>query len=43
MKVADQLRITGFSMRGTLRINYKIFINLKSTGFDLENDLTKDI
>jgi hypothetical protein len=43
MKVADQLRITGFSMRGTLRINYKIFINLKGTGFDLENDLTKDI
>ncbi|GEN74598.1 hypothetical protein [Chryseobacterium hagamense] len=43
MKVKDQLRITGFSMRGPFRINYKIFINIKNAGFDLENDLKKDL
>lgn len=43
MKVGDQFRITGFSMRGSFRIHYKIFINLKNTGFDLESDLNTDI
>jgi len=42
-KVEDRIRITGFAMRGTFKINDKIFINLKDTGFDLENYLEKDI
>lgn len=37
MKVENKLRITGFSMRGSLRINYKIFVNLENKDFCIQD------
>ncbi|GAA5102330.1 hypothetical protein GCM10023210_43240 [Chryseobacterium ginsengisoli] len=41
IKIEDKLRITGFSDRGSLKINYKIFLDFKNKNFDLESYLNE--
>lgn len=41
LKINNKLRITGFSERGSVKIGYKIFLDFKTTNFDLEQYLNQ--
>ncbi|WBV53239.1 hypothetical protein [Chryseobacterium gambrini] len=37
MKVENKLRINGFALRGSFKVDYKIFLDFQNKDFDLEN------
>lgn len=37
MKVENKLRISGFALRGSFKVDYKIFLDFQNKDFDLEN------
>lgn len=37
MKVENKLRISGFALRGSFKVDYKIFLDFENKDFDLEN------
>lgn len=37
MKVKNKLRVSGFALRGSFKVDYKIFLDFQNKDFDLEN------